>query len=177
MRRTARTAALTTLMALSVLVLGATAALAQYPPDTDFGVTCTPTDPAPGQGTTCTVAGAVAGESLTASAADDDGDFYEESLTADGDGEATFGFDVPTEVQGNVIVRVAGDQSGEASTTLTAAEVDDPSDPGDDVDPRDVGDDERLPVTGGELAMLSLVGLGLVTTGGLALRKRSSSRA
>ena len=175
MRRTVRTAALTTLLALSVLVLGATAALAQYPPDTDFGVTCTPQNPGPGQATTCTVSGAVAGESLAASASDDGGDFYDESLTADGDGEASFGFDVPTDVQGNVIVRVAGDQSGEASTTLAVAE-EDVDDPADDVDPDDVADD-RLPVTGGQLAMLSLLGLGMVTTGGLALRKRSATNA
>lgn len=175
MRRTVRTAALTALMALSVLVLGATAALAQYPPDTDFGVTCVPENPGPGEGTTCTVSGAVAGESLAASAEDDDGVFYEESLTADGDGEASFGFDVPTDVQGNVIVRVAGDQSGEASTTLAAAQEEaDEADEAEDVDADEVTDD-ALPVTGGQLAMLSLVGLGLVTTGGVALRKKKSA--
>jgi hypothetical protein len=165
-----------TLMALAVLVLGATAALAQYPPDTDFGVTCTPQNPQPGDGVSCTVVGAVAGESLAASAEDDRQGFYDESMNADGQGEATFGFDVPTDVQGNVIVRVVGAQSGEAATTLAVAE-EDVDDPADDVEPEDVEDPDTLPVTGGQLAMLSLVGLGLVTTGGLALRKRSATRA
>jgi hypothetical protein len=176
MRRTLRTTTLATLMALAVLVLGATAALAQYPPAVDFGVTCTPQNPQPGQGVTCTVVGAVAGESLTASAEDNRGDFYDDSLTADDEGEASFGFDVPTDVQGNVIVRVVGAQSGEASTTLAVAD-EDVADPAEDVTPDDVEDERTLPVTGGQLAMLSLVGLGLVTTGGLAVRKRSATNA
>lgn len=175
MRRTLRTAALTTVLALSVLVLGATAAFAQYPPDVDFGVVCDPPNPQPGDDVACSVVGAFSGEILVASAEEEGDDaFYEESLTADGDGEADFGFDVPTDVQGNVIVRVAGDQSGETTTTLAAAE--DVEDPAEDVDPDEV-DEPTLPVTGGELAVLSLVGLGLVTTGGLALRKRSATRA
>ena len=176
MRRTVRTAALTTLMALTVLLVGTTAAFAQYPPDTDFGVTCTPQNPGPGDSVSCSVVGAQSAEVLSATAETDGDQFYSESMTADGDGEAGFGFEVPATAAGNdVIVTVSGDQSGTTTTTLAAADVDE--DPAEDVVPDDVDDDDRLPVTGGQLAILTLVGLGMVTTGGLAIRKRSTTKA
>lgn len=180
MRTTGRIRAIVTTTAAlgAMLALSATAALAQYPPAEDFGVSCTPSSPQPGESVDCTVVGAQSGESLSATA-EVQGVIYEDSFEADGDGEAAFAFDVPgdRDAGASMTVTVAGDQSGETSDEVVlAADEADPDD--EDVDPVDVADDEdeRLPVTGGQIVLLTGLGVALLGGGGaLVLRKRNSA--
>jgi LPXTG-motif cell wall-anchored protein len=182
-----RMKAMITVMAAmaAVLAMSATAAFAQvYPPDQDFGVTCTPTDPEPGDTVTCQVVGAEDGEDLEATAtAEVAGVLYQDSFNADNDGNATFSFSTAGTQDGERIdVVVRGAQSGEAGDSVVVDEDD-------DVEPADRGEPvaaapstttpsgDRLPVTGGQALLLSVVGLSLVGGGLLALRKRGDSIA
>jgi LPXTG-motif cell wall-anchored protein len=165
-----RFTSLVALMAIAVatLALSASAAFAQYPPARDFGVVCTPQPPAPGQEVACEVVGARAGEQIAATASVDGVAFYADEVTADADGQASFGFSAPDE--GEVVVRVVGAQSGEASTVLAVAD--------------EAAEDEqvvaapttRLPLTGGQVAVLTAVGVALLGSGLLALRRREDAK-
>jgi LPXTG-motif cell wall-anchored protein len=150
---------------LSSLAMMASAAFAQYPPASAFGVSCT--DATAGETTECTVVGAEANESLTATASDDDGVFATQNLTADAEGGAAFSVELPTDVQGNVVVAVKGEISGAASDVV------------------DVDEEETvagtpisgsLPLTGGEVGVLLLVALTLLAGGLLTLRRREDSK-
>jgi LPXTG-motif cell wall-anchored protein len=179
-----RAKAMITVMAAmaAVLAMSATAAFAQYPPDTDFGVTCTPTNPSPGDTVTCDVTGAEDGEDLEATAtAEVAGVLYEDSFNADDNGEATFSFSTAGTQDGERIdVVVRGAQSGEAGTSVSADADVEPADDGEPVaaaPSTTTPSGDRLPVTGGQALLLSVVGLALVGGGLLALRKRGDSIA
>jgi hypothetical protein len=152
---------------LSVLAMSATAAFAQYPPAEAFGVSCT--DAAAGETAQCTVVGAEANESLTATASDDDGVFATTSLTANAEGEVAFSVEVPTDVMGNVVIAVEGEQSGTASDTVDVEE--------DVVAGTPVsGTTDSLARTGLEVGGLVLLAALLLGGGVLALRRRESAK-
>jgi hypothetical protein len=157
------------LAAISMMALSATAALAQYPTAEDFGVSCTAA--APGASAQCSVVGAAAAEVLSASASADGDTFYSDSIMADEDGRATFGFTVPSEVRGEVLVRVSGPTSGEATTTVA---VTDAADEGEAVEAAPT--EQRLPLTGGQIGMLLALAVGLLVVGGAATRKKDRQR-
>jgi LPXTG-motif cell wall-anchored protein len=148
---------------LSSLAMMASAAFAQYPPASAFGVSCT--DAVPGEAAECTVVGAEANESITATASDDDGVFDTQNLTADAEGEVAFAVDVPTDVQGDVVVAVVGTESGAASDIVDVEET---------VAGTPVSG--SLPMTGGEVGVLLLLALTLLGGGLLALRRREDSK-
>ena len=181
--RSLRAMLVVALAALAALAMMSTATLAQAPypppPDTDFRVICVPENPQPGQQVRCRVEGAQPGEALEATAEIQGEVFYRESLTANPAGRANFGFRVPSDAQpGDVVtVRVVGAESGEvASDTVTVRE--DPAADRRAVDPREVSARPgTLPVTGGQVALLAALGLGMVATGTLAIRRRGTGRA
>jgi LPXTG-motif cell wall-anchored protein len=150
---------------LSALAMTASAAFAQYPPASAFGVSCT--DAAAGETADCTVVGAEANENITATAADDDGVFETQNLTANAEGEVAFAVDIPTDVRGNVVINVEGEQSGAASDTVAVE---------DEVAGTPVSGTPSLPMTGGEVGVLLLVALTLLGGGLLALRRREDSK-
>lgn len=163
----------------ALLALSATAALAQYPPAEAFGVSCTPEDPEPGQTVQCTVVGAEAGENLHATAEVQGVIFFEESFQADDEGRAVFSFQVPEDAEEGeaVTVTVVGEESGVASETLEVEEDEPGAEEEDEAIAAPADTDDRLAVTGSQILLLSLVGLGLVGGGALALRRRGDSLA
>jgi hypothetical protein len=179
--RSLRALLVVALAALAALAMMSTAAFAQtpYPPDADFGVVCVPENPQPGQQVRCQIEGAQPGEALEVTAEIGGVVFYRESLTANQAGRASFGFRVPSDAQpGDVVtVRVVGAESGEvASDTVTVRE--DPAADRRAVDPREVSARPgTLPVTGGQVTLLAALGLGMVATGTLAIRRRGTGKA
>jgi LPXTG-motif cell wall-anchored protein len=177
--RRLRSTAVVMLAALASLAMMATASFAQYTTDIDFGVVCTPENPQPGDTVTCQVSGAQPGEDLQATAtAEVQGVLYEDAFAADGDGNAVFSFSTAGTQDGEAItVTVTGAQSGTASDSVEVDEDDeavgDPiaADTRTDAAPSD----DRLPVTGGQALLLSVVGVAMVGGGLLALRKRSTA--
>jgi hypothetical protein len=108
----------------TLLVLPVGGAFAQYPPGEDFAVTCLPESPQVGETVTCTVVGAQADEALSAQVKSGTLRLLEASLLADGDGTASFAFDVPDRVAGSALaVTVSGATSGTAAATLQVQEA------------------------------------------------------
>ncbi len=163
-----RSMACIAMTALAAVAITSTAALAQYPPAQDFGVSCT--FAGAGESVTCSVVGAGEGETLTASASVDDIEFYSEVLSATAAGEAAFGFTVPDGTAGQrLVVAVAGEVSGTATdgvTIGTSAEA------GQDDEGEAVADESRLPRTGQDLLMLGGIAAFLLLGGSLVLRRR-----
>jgi LPXTG-motif cell wall-anchored protein len=175
-----RTKAMITIMAAMAMVLAmsATAAFADYPPDRDFGVTCTPQNPTPGSTLTGHVSGAESREGLQITAtASQSGVVYQDSTNANPAGRHNFRVSTDGLAGQTVTISVTGETSGTTTTQCTVRE-----DPrvrgaaGDRVTPAPAAT-ERLPVTGGQALLLSLIGLSLVGGGLLALRKRGDSVA
>lgn len=177
-RLRATSTVLVAMTAMMAMMVTSAVADAVYPPDQDFGVVCTPSNPQPGDDVSCEVVGAQPGEALDATAtAEVQGVIYEDSLTADDDGVATFAFSTDGIDEGEQVdVVVRGAQSGETGFTVTAESTDEVDDDGDPITATITDDTaaDRLPVTGGQVTLLSLVGLALVGGGLLALRKRAS---
>jgi LPXTG-motif cell wall-anchored protein len=157
-------------VAVVALAMSASVAFAQYPPARDFGVVCTPQPPAPGQAVSCEIVGAQASEQLAATASVDGAVFHSETLTADADGEADFGFTAPD--AGDVVVRVVGAESGETSTVLAVSDEADAAEEGDAV----AAPVSRLPLTGGQVLVLTTLGLLMLGGGLLALRRREDAK-
>jgi LPXTG-motif cell wall-anchored protein len=176
-RRLRATATVLVAMA-ALLTLAVSAAFAQYPPDEDFGVACTPADPQPGDTVACEVGGAQPNEDLEATAtAEVAGVIYEAALTADAEGRADFAFDTEGLQDGEAVtVTVRGAESGEHSVEVVVDEDGEPvtDEDGEPIEAAPEADEDRLPVTGGQVILMSLVGIALVGGGLLALRKRSS---
>jgi hypothetical protein len=158
------------LSAMALTGLFATAAFAQYPPAGSPGVTCP--DAQPGGTVICSVVDATPGEVLSWTAEADGDVFAEGQVTADAAGEATFQFDVPTDVLGEVIVRVTGDQGYDDSTTVTVVAAADDGEPVEEDAPA-----ATLPLTGGQIGLLVALALGLLAVGGLATRKKERQTA
>jgi hypothetical protein len=152
--------------AMTLLALSATAALAQYPTPPEDGVSCT--DAEPGGTSECAVGGATAGEVLSWAASSDGDEFASGTETADETGSAFFSFDIPTEVLGEVHVQVTGDQGFEASTTINAEADEDDGTPVTEDDT----DEDTLPITGGQIALLVALAVGLIAVGTAATRKK-----
>lgn len=179
-------------VALASMLLAATAAFAQYPPPEDFSVSCTPEVVAPGGEITCSITGAVAGENLDVTA-EYNPVFFEETVTANDDGEVSVDIAVPDDADDGdgILVTVVGEQSGETGTDTVDVEVDDdgPKTPPDDGktppddgatppgDGKTPGDD--LPRTGVESSTLIIAGAGLLLLGAatvLLARRRDRGR-
>jgi hypothetical protein len=181
--RHVRSLAAIVIAAVAATLMMATAASAQdpYPPGPapSLEVVCVPENPQPGQQVQCRISGAIAGETLEVTAEVGGVVFFQDTLTANQAGRANFGFRVPSDAQpgDTVTVRVVGSESGEvASDSVTVRE--DPAADRRAVDPRRAaGQAEMLPVTGGQVALLGALGVGLLAAGGLALRKRGDSKA
>jgi hypothetical protein len=155
---------------VAALAMSVTAAFAQYPPASAFGVSCTSAQP--GGTTQCTVVGAAANESLTATASAGGEVFDTQNFNANADGEASFSVDIPTEVQGNVVIAVEGPESGTTGDTITVAAAG-------DAEGTPVTDDaaagDRLPFTGTNVTLLLLVAFALLGGGAFAVRGRQAS--
>jgi LPXTG-motif cell wall-anchored protein len=149
---------------VAMLAMSVTAAFAQYPPATAYGVACTVS----GDTVTCAIVGAEAGEQLAVTATCDGTVVHEETLTADADGEATFAFTAAGAAACDV--SVLGAASGGVSTGVTlAADTDDAQ----ALDPTPT-ERRTLPFTGTEVSILLAVGLGLVALGTFAVRRRGA---
>jgi LPXTG-motif cell wall-anchored protein len=171
-----RTKAMITLMAAvaMVLAMSATAAFAVYPPDEDFGVVCTPQNPQPGSTVTCRVSGAEPREGITVDATDEDGsEVYSDEITANPAGRANFRIGTDGLAGETVTVRVESD-SGEVDETQFTVREQRGVRPADERVTPAPGTD-RLPVTGGQALLLSVLGVSLIGGGLLALRKRGDS--
>jgi hypothetical protein len=155
---------------VAALAMSVTAAFAQYPPASAFGVSCTTAQP--GGTSQCTVVGAAANERLTATASADGRVFDTQTFNANAEGEATFSVEIPTDVRGNVVVSVEGPESGSASDTITVAAAGDAGTP---VTGGDAAAGDRLPFTGGNVTLLLLVAFALLGGGALAVRGRQAS--
>jgi LPXTG-motif cell wall-anchored protein len=177
LRRT--TAAMITLLAAvgMVLAMSATAALAQYPTDEDFGVVCTPQNPNPGQTVSCRISGGESRENLSVEATTADGTVvYSDEFRANPGGHANFRISTEGLAGETVTVRAtAEDTNREAVTTFTVRSERGVRTADERVTPAPTT--ERLPVTGGQALLLSVVGLSLVGGGLLALRKRGDDVA
>jgi LPXTG-motif cell wall-anchored protein len=147
-----------------MLAMSVTAAFAQYPTPTAYGVSCTVS----GDTVTCAVVGAESNEQLTATATCDGTVVYEETISADGDGEAVFSFTAASAADCDV--SVLGDASGAASARVTLTQA------GDDGQALDTGatGTGTLPFTGSEVAIFLAVGLALVALGTFAVRRRGA---
>jgi hypothetical protein len=165
--RTRNTFVITVAM-FAMLAMSMTAAFAQYPPASAYGVACTVS----GNTVNCAVVGAQAGEQLAVTATCDGTVAYEQTLTADADGEATFAFTAAGAAACDV--SVLGAASGGVSTGVTlAAETDD----GQALDTTGAAaDDTRrtLPFTGSEIPLFLALGLGLLAAGTVAVRRRGA---
>jgi hypothetical protein len=170
-----RTVLTVAMMAVVALAWSATAAFAQYPPADDFGygVVCTPESPAPGETVTCEVVGALPGEQLAVTVTIAGTLVHSETSTADAEGEAAFVFAVDRE--GEIIVRVVGAESGETTVVLSAAEEapEAREDAGEAVAAPAA---PRLPITGGQILLLTGLGVALLGAGLLALRRRDGGK-
>jgi LPXTG-motif cell wall-anchored protein len=157
-----------TVLAVAMLTTMALAApaFAQYPPSSAYGVACTVS----GNEVACAVTGAVAGEQLAVTATCDGTVAYEQTLTADEDGEATFGFSASN--ADDCSVQVLGAQSGATTTSVSVSDDDDDGTP---VAAPATGD--RLPFTGSEVLPLLALGLVLVAGGAFAIRRRGNAGA
>jgi LPXTG-motif cell wall-anchored protein len=161
-----RMMALLLLTSVAMLTAGSTAAFAQYPPAQDFSVSCT--DAVPGQTVTCSIVGALSGESLTVTARYGSVQVLDTVLTADGDGQAEFSFEIPIDAAGATLnIRVMGESSGMTGVVLNVAR----SVP---TGPR-VPDARTIPRTGQDLLLLGGAGVLLVGAGAVALLRRRAS--
>jgi hypothetical protein len=159
--------------AMSLLALSATAALAQYPTPPEDGVSCT--DAEPGGTSECAVGGAEAGEVLSWTASSEGDEFASGTETADETGSAFFSVEIPTEVLGEVHVRVTGDQGFEAEATINAEADEDEGTPVTEDDADDDADEDTLPITGGQIALLLALAVGLIAVGTVATRKKDKA--
>lgn len=158
---------------VTLLLLPAGGASAQYPPGEDFAVTCLPETPQVGQTVACTVLGAEPGETLSARAASGAFNVVETTLLADDDGAASFAFEVPARVADTAIaVTVSGLRSGTAATTLQVLAEALAVDGAAPVTP----DARALPRTGTE-TLTTLVAGALLLWFGIALVVASKRRA
>lgn len=149
---------------LSALAMTASAAFAQYPPASAFGVSCS----VDGDTVVCAIVGAEANERLAVTATCDDEVVYNETLTADAEGEADFSFTAAN--ADDCTVAVLGESSGAATTTV---DVDDDEEV---VAGAPISGTGSLPMTGGQVGVLLLVALTLLGGGLLALRRREDSK-
>jgi hypothetical protein len=159
--------------AMALLALSATAALAQYPTPPEDGVSCT--DAEPGGTSDCAVGGAAAGEVLNWTASSEGDEFASGTATADETGSAFFSIDIPTDVLGEVLVQVTGDEGFEAETTIDAEADEDEGTPVSEEGASDDTDEDTLPITGGQIALLLALAVGLIAVGTVAARKKDKA--
>jgi LPXTG-motif cell wall-anchored protein len=163
MNRTRSTLVIAAAM-VAMLAMSVTAAFAQYPPASAFGVSCTVS----GDTVTCAVVGAEANEQLAVTATCDGTVAYEQTVTADAAGEATFSFTAGGAAACDVAV--LGAASGNAAAGVTVA-----ADSGDEGQAVGAPDSDRtLPFTGSEVTIFLAVGLALVALGTFAVRRRGA---
>lgn len=169
------TSTATVLLALAALLaLSATAALAQYPPPERIGVTGPETVTA-GEDADFAVFGADDGEEVEVTTEVAGEVIYSEVHTADAEGDIAFTVSIPGDAEGaGTVTAEAGDDTAVHEFTVTDADAEEDDAVDEDVTPVDAEDD-TLPVTGGQIAMLAILGLGLVGGGALALRKRGAT--
>jgi LPXTG-motif cell wall-anchored protein len=148
---------------VAMLAMSVTAAFAQYPPSTAYGVSCTVS----GDTVTCAVVGADANEQLAVTAACDGTVVYDRTVTADAAGEATFSFAAGGAAACDV--SVLGAASGNAGAAVAVAAG---TDSGTPVAAPTAGE-RTLPFTGSEVTIFLAVGLALVALGTFAVRRRS----
>jgi hypothetical protein len=155
---------------VAMLAASMTAAFAQYPPATAYGVVCTVS----GNQVACAVVGAQAGEQLAVTATCDGRVAYEQTLTADAAGEAAFDF----RARGASVceVSVLGAASGAAVTSVAGigAAAEAAPEAGQALDRAAPGERRALPFTGTEVSVLLALGLGLVGLGTFAVRRRGA---
>lgn len=160
--------------ALLLVAAMGSAALAQYPPAEDLSVACTPEEPEPGDTLECTISGAPENTDLDVLAELEGDVLYDATVTTDGEGEASFSFDVPEDAEpgSTITITISGDEIEGAlvlGVTIAAPVEDVPED--DAV--------EELPDTGAETSTLVLIGLLVAGLGVGAVvfgRRRERSR-
>lgn len=144
------------LASLAALMLGLVApALAQYPPGSVLGVSCTPEDPEPGEtvecsagdcdpGTDATVSVSVGGEEVM---------LAENVITTDENGQISFEFEVPEDAEpgDQVQVSVECEDGGVASVLNAQLEI------------------GELAETGSNSGVILVIALAVVAAGGLLL--------
>jgi LPXTG-motif cell wall-anchored protein len=153
---------------VAMLAMSVTASFAQavYPPASAYGVSCTVS----GNTVTCAVVGAEANEQLAVTATCGRTVAYDQTVTADAAGEATFSF----AARGGAAcdVSVLGAASGAATAGISIADNAAPQ-AGQALDRAAPGERRTLPFTGSEVTIFLVAGLGLVALGTVAVRRRS----
>jgi LPXTG-motif cell wall-anchored protein len=163
MNRTRNTLVIAVAM-VAMLAMSITAAFAQYPPSSAYGVSCTVS----GDTVTCAVVGAEANEQLSVTATCDGTVAYEQTVTADAAGEATFSFAAGGAATCDVAV--LGAASGNAAAGVSVGTDDQAVGTPVPTAPQTGG---TLPFTGSEVTIFLAVGLALVALGTVAVRRRS----
>lgn len=166
---------------VAMLAMSVTAAFAQvpYPTSPAFGVSCVVS----GDTVTCAVVGAETNEQLTATATCDGTVVFNETVTADGAGEATFSFAAGGAAACDV--SVLGAASGNTGATLTVTAAPTPGTPGTEAPATGTpvtaapttgapGTGGTLPFTGSEVTIFLAVGLALLAVGTVAVRRRGA---
>jgi LPXTG-motif cell wall-anchored protein len=151
---------------VAMLAMSITAAFAQYPPRSAFGVACTVS----GNTVVCSIVGAQANEQLAVTATCDGQVAYDQTVTADAEGEATVNFAAGGAAACDVSVLGAASGNAGAAVTL-AAGTDDGGTP---VTAAPTTGERTLPFTGSEVTIFLAVGLALVALGTFAVRRRGA---
>jgi LPXTG-motif cell wall-anchored protein len=157
---------------VAMLAMSITAAFAQYPPASAYGVTCTVS----GGTVTCAVVGAGADEQLAVTATCDGTVVYDQTVTADAAGEATFSFAAGGAAACDVSVLGAASGNAGAAVTVAAGAGAGADDDGQAVGTPTTGatGDRTLPFTGSEVTIFLALGLALVALGTVAVRRRGA---